>query len=81
MDEAVIAAAIRDLAHRRGRDKTFCPSEVARHLSLDWRHLMDDVRRVAATLDDIEATQKGEPVDAEQAAGPIRLGLSPRQPD
>ncbi len=52
--------------------KTFCPSEAARLLSADWRLLMPDVRRVAATLPLI-ATQKGQPVDPLTAKGPIRL--------
>ena len=69
-----IAAALMDLAHRRGRNKTFCPSEVARALAEDWRPLMPEVRRVAATLP-LRATQKGKPVDPVTARGPIRLGL------
>ncbi|WP_341799021.1 DUF3253 domain-containing protein [Rhodovulum adriaticum] len=32
-----------DLAHRRGRGKTLCPSEVARELAADWRPLMPRV--------------------------------------
>lgn len=77
MTDPQIAEALRDLAHRRGRGKTFCPSEAARALSADWRPLMAQVRRVAATLEDIEASQKGTPVDPETAKGPIRLGLKP----
>ncbi|QPH55697.1 DUF3253 domain-containing protein [Pontivivens ytuae] len=74
MSEEEIAAAILDLAARR--EKTFCPSEVARNLSDDWRPLMPEVRAVAARLAEqgqIAVTQKGAPVDAEQARGPIRL--------
>ena len=69
-----IADTLLDLAHQRGVGKTFCPSEAARRLSDDWRPLMPEVRRVAATLD-LVATQKGEPVDSVTAKGPIRLGL------
>ena len=64
------------LAAARGPDKTFCPSEAARKLCEDWRGVMPDVRRVAATLP-LRATQKGTPVDPLVAKGPIRLGLVP----
>lgn len=73
-DEA-IAAALMDLAHARGRAKTFCPSEAARALGDDWRALMPAVRRVAAKLP-LRATQRGSPVDPVTARGPIRLSLS-----
>jgi hypothetical protein len=53
--------------------KTFCPSEAARALATNWRPLMPEVRRVAATLP-LVATQKGHPVDPLTAKGPIRLG-------
>ena len=76
MNDALIADAIRDLAYRRGRGKTFCPSEVARALAVDWRPLMPDVRRVAYALDEIVATQKSALVDPLTAKGPIRLGLA-----
>lgn len=76
--DAEIAAALRDLAHRRGAGKTFCPSEVARGLDAEnWRSLMPDIRRVAADLP-LLATQKGYPVDPLTARGPIRLGLKDR---
>ncbi|MEO0938732.1 MAG: DUF3253 domain-containing protein [Pseudomonadota bacterium] len=75
MTDAEIAGAIRDLAHKRGRGKSFCPSEAARALSPEWRALMPDIRRVAADLPDIQATQKGAEVDPQTAKGPIRLGL------
>lgn len=76
-DEA-IRAAILTLALERGRAKTLCPSEAARALSPDWRVLMGDVRRVAATMasaGELSVTQKGREVDAGTARGPIRLGL------
>jgi hypothetical protein len=73
-DDARIAAALMDLALRRGAGKTFCPSEAARALSADWRPLMADVRRVAAGLP-LSATQGGRPVDLAAARGPIRLSL------
>jgi len=64
-----------DLALRRGRGKTFCPSEVARGLAVEWRPLMGRVRDVAAAHPDVEAVQKGVPVDPQAARGPIRLRL------
>ena len=72
-DDTAIAAALMDLARRRGR-ASFCPSEAARVLAADWRPLMADVRRVAAGLP-LRATQGGRPVDAATARGPIRLSL------
>ena len=68
-----IREVLLDLAHQRGADKSFCPSEAARALSPNWRDLMHDIRRVAAGMDALEATQGGRPVDAVQAKGPIRL--------
>ena len=65
------------LATARGPSKTFCPSEVARALSDDWRPLMDQVRRVAAANPDLIATQGGKPADPVTATGPIRLSLRP----
>lgn len=67
------------LAHARGVDKTFCPSEVARSLAEDWRPLMPRVRAIAATLP-LVATQSGHDVDPVSAAGPIRLALEPHGP-
>jgi len=75
----LVRAAILDHALRRGPGKTFCPSEPARALSPDWRALMDQVRAEAARMQDegmIEATQRGQPVRADTARGPIRLRLS-----
>ncbi len=71
-----IAAVLMDLAARRGRGSSFCPSEAARALAADWRPLMDDVRRVAAGLP-LVATQRGRAVDPVAASGPIRLSLAP----
>jgi hypothetical protein len=77
-DEA-IAAVLMDLAHRRGAEASFCPSEAARALAADWRPLMPDVRRVAAGLQ-LVAMQRGVPVDPMAARGPIRLRLQPSGP-
>lgn len=73
-----IAGRIMDLVHSRGAGKTICPSEVARALGRDWRGLMPQVRVVAQDLADagrIVVTQKGHPVSAVDAKGPIRFGL------
>jgi hypothetical protein len=70
-----IRAAILDLALRRGRAKSLCPSEVAKALAADWRPLMPEVRAVAAAMPEIVATQGGSEVDAATARGPIRLRL------
>lgn len=64
----------------RGAGKTVCPSEVARALAAggDWRPLMPHVREAAARLADrgeLVVLQRGEPVNARTASGPIRLGL------
>ncbi len=75
---AEIEAALRAFALARGAEKSFCPSEVARHLSPDWRALMPEMRRVAARMQSegqLVATQKGRVVIADQARGPIRLRL------
>jgi hypothetical protein len=69
-----ILTAVRD----RGAGRTVCPSEVARSLAEDWRPLMPRVRDIAAVLAEegrLAVTQKGAPVYARNAAGPIRLGL------
>ncbi|MGR3493488.1 MAG: DUF3253 domain-containing protein [Shimia sp.] len=72
--DSEIADVLRDLAHQRGADKSFCPSEAARALRPDWRPLMPDIRRVASDIG-LTATQKGLPVDPITARGPIRLSL------
>lgn len=71
-----IAQVLMALAHARGTDKTFCPSEAARLLSDDWRPLMARVRSVARDLP-LVATQKRQPVDLDAVTGPIRLALCP----
>lgn len=70
-----LRAAILDRALRLGRGRSFCPSEVARDLTSDWRPLMPDLRAVAAEMPEIRATQRGIEVDPRTARGPIRLRL------
>lgn len=84
LDDDCLRRAILRLARERGDDRTFCPSEVARRLADDWRPLMPRIRAVAGALADegrLEATQRGRPVDARAARGPIRLRLGPRDAD
>lgn len=72
---AQIEAAL--LALLAGREKTACPSEVARSLGGNWRALMPRVREAAARLAGrVEVLQRGEPVDPLQARGPIRMRLA-----
>ncbi len=79
-----IAEVLAALAASRGRGASFCPSEAARALAPGpggaWRALMPAVRRVAARMQDegkLAATQRGRPVRADRARGPIRLWLPP----
>jgi hypothetical protein len=74
-DDAIRAEILR-LCHDRGAGKTICPSDAARALCDDWRALMPEIRRVAAGMPEIIATQKAVPVDPLVARGPIRLGLA-----
>ena len=76
-DEA-IRGVLMDLAHERGRGRSFCPSEAARRLAPDWRPLMPDIRRVARSCAGeglLRVTQNGREVDPVLARGPIRLSL------
>jgi hypothetical protein len=72
--EAAIARALRTMAMAR-RGRSFCPSEVARELSDDWRPLMPRVRAVAAARAWLVATRGGVELDARAPGGPIRLAL------
>lgn len=79
MTDEDLREAILTLAHERGVSRSFCPSDVARRVAVDWRPLMPEVRRVAARLQAegwVQATQKGAPVDPLTARGPIRLRLA-----
>jgi hypothetical protein len=73
---------IMSMAEKRGSDKTFCPSEVARQLAPkedQWRSLMDPVRSAAAELTDkgqLVCKQHGKIVDIRTAKGPIRLQIA-----
>ena len=74
-DEA-LRAALLAFAASRGAGRSFCPSEPARALSPEWRALMPRIRAQAAQLQDdgfLIATQRGQPLRADRARGPIRL--------
>lgn len=79
MQRQDLETAITDLLSRRGEGKTICPSEAARAVGgSDWRDQMPLAREAAAALaaeGRIDVLQKGEPVHALQARGPIRLRL------
>lgn len=81
-NDKAIASTIQQMLAERGPGKTICPSEVARALGgserNDWEPLMQPVRDVAAQMTregTLVITQRGEPVDASTAKGPVRLRL------
>lgn len=80
----IIRVQFMELARKRGPGKTFCPSEIARHVEPhNWRARMEEIRSVGQELvadDFLLCTQKGNPVDPKGAIGPIRFGLSPTCP-
>ena len=76
-DETIAGEIIR-LAEARGAAASFCPSEVARALSPEWRPLLGAVRRQAALLaaaGRIDILRKGKPVPAAEMRGVFRLRL------
>lgn len=76
VSDADIERTILALLAQRDEGKTICPSEAARALANDdFRPLMEDVRRVADRMGEVEITQKGRAVDLDAARGPIRLRL------
>ena len=74
-----ISAAILSVATQRGKEKSTCPSEVARILFPgDWRKHMKDVVDTAIVLHNqgkIMITQKGIPVDVDRIKGPVRIKI------
>ena len=80
---------MQDFLQSRHPPKTFCPSEVARRLTVDelqgleyeeWRDAMPEIRRLAFEMrrrGEIEVLQKGEvladDVGLDEVVGPIRL--------
>ena len=74
-----LEATILALLEQRKAGATICPSEAARAAGGgNWRPLMDAAREAADRLAGqgrIEVLQRGEPVNALTARGPIRLRL------
>ena len=71
-------ATILEIAATRGCEKSFCPSEVARALSEDWRPLLTHVRAAARRLAEagkIDILRHGKPVEPAAMKGVIRLRL------
>lgn len=74
-----IANTILATALERGREKSTCPSEIARKLFPEnWRKYMTKVMEVAIDLQEqgkVVITQKGLPVDIGKIKGPIRIKI------
>ena len=71
-------ATILQIAAERGEEKSFCPSEVARALSEDWRPLLTHVRAAARRLAEagqIDILRHGKPIEPAAMKGVIRLRL------
>jgi hypothetical protein len=69
---------ILQLAAERGEEKSFCPSEVARALSEEWRPLLTHVRAAARRLAEegrIDILRHGKPILPSEIKGVIRLRL------
>lgn len=79
--EARATATIRSLLRKRD-GATICPSDVARVVGGErWRDLMPEVRRIAASLAQsgtVVVTQRGEPIVATEAKGPVRIARGER---
>ncbi|WP_152190191.1 DUF3253 domain-containing protein [Georgenia satyanarayanai] len=82
LQDALRAELLR-LAEERGPGKTLCPSEAAGAVDPGRRRELTPVARaVASALADeglLVVTQKGVPVDARTAVGPVRVGLPPAE--
>lgn len=74
-----LTTTIIEQAAERGKDKTICPSEIARELWPDsWRDHMAEVRKAAFALRDngrVIITQKGQIVTGDDPVGPIRIKI------
>jgi hypothetical protein len=69
---------ILQIATERGEQKSFCPSEVARALSEEWRPLLTHVRAAARRLAEagqIDILRHGKPIEPAAIRGVIRLRL------
>ena len=78
----LIRSRLLEFACKRGKNKTFCPSEVARSINPEnWRALMYSIRKEGNEMiksNILFCTQKGEPADPMITKGPIRFGLLPK---
>lgn len=72
-----ISIAILATVTKRGREKSTCPSEIARMLFPgNWREEMKEVVDVAIDLHRqgrVVITQKGRTVDVDHIKGPVRI--------
>lgn len=79
MKNKLIRARLLEFARKRGKYKTFCPSEIARSIDKEnWRDLMHSVKLEGKKMVNenlLLCTQKGKPLDPLHAKGPIRFGL------
>lgn len=79
MQNSVISTSILSVATHRGKEKSTCPSEIARMLFLaDWRKHMKDVVDAAVDLHHqgkVMITQKGMSIDVSHIVGPIRIKI------
>ena len=75
-----IAKTILATATERGREKSTCPSEIARLMFPDdWRRHMKEIRETAIDLQyqgKVVITQKGMPIDISKIKGPIRIKIA-----
>jgi len=75
-----ISDKILSVAAQRGKEKSTCPSEIARMLFPDdWRKYMNDIRDIAIDLQHqgkVTITQKGEAIDVSRIKGPIRIKIA-----
>jgi hypothetical protein len=84
---ALIRETIETFCLRQGEGKTFCPSDVARHLVTDraewegevdaWRKVLPAVRRTALEMardGKVTIYRKGRAVEPDGVKGVIRLG-------
>lgn len=78
-DHSTISEAILFTTQERGKNKSICPSEIARKLyPANWRAHMGDVVDVAIQLHQrglVEIMQKGEVIQVDRIKGPIRIRI------
>ncbi|MET3606963.1 hypothetical protein ABIC74_000805 [Mucilaginibacter rubeus] len=79
-DYLKISNAIISTAMSRGKEKTTCPSEIARALFPDdWRNHMATVRGVAIDLQNqgkVQITQHGKAINTDNIKGPVRIRIA-----